>query len=137
MKFFKRKKDSVLDLTRKRYNKKFNEKFRKDDSDELVDTSSLISNSSGSSAENSSDSFSPVPFFGDTSNLQGSEGDTFSALSSIASNSSNSEDIKDKKKKLGKRLKDITDRLEEISNSVYHLQQRVELIEKKMDVNKF
>ena len=37
----------------------------------------------------------------------------------------------DKRKKLAKRLMAITDKLEEISNQIYHLQQRVELLEKK------
>ena len=40
----------------------------------------------------------------------------------------------DRKKKLAKRLMDITDRLEEISNQIYHLQQRIELLEKKSNV---
>ena len=40
----------------------------------------------------------------------------------------------DRKKKLAKRLMDITDRLEEISNQIYHLQQRIELLEKKNNV---
>ena len=37
----------------------------------------------------------------------------------------------EKKKKFAKRLMGITDRLEELSNQIYHLQQRVELLEKK------
>jgi hypothetical protein len=37
----------------------------------------------------------------------------------------------EKKRKLAKRLMEITDRLEELSNQIYHLQQRVELLEKK------
>jgi predicted nucleic acid-binding Zn-ribbon protein len=40
----------------------------------------------------------------------------------------------ERKKKLAKRLMDITDRLEEISNQIYHLQQRIELLEKKNSV---
>jgi hypothetical protein len=40
----------------------------------------------------------------------------------------------DKKQKLGKRLVEIETRLENISNQVYHLQQRVELLEKKAGV---
>ena len=37
----------------------------------------------------------------------------------------------EKKRKLAKRLMDITDRLEELSNQIYHLQQRIDLLEKK------
>lgn len=40
----------------------------------------------------------------------------------------------ERKKKLAKRLMDITDRLEEISNQIYHLQQRIELLEQKSKV---
>jgi len=40
----------------------------------------------------------------------------------------------DKKKKLAKRLMAITDKLEEMSNQLYHLQQRVELLEQKNKV---
>lgn len=47
-------------------------------------------------------------------------------------NSAQSEDP-ERKRKLAKRLMDITDKLEEISNQLYHLQQRVEVLEKKMN----
>lgn len=40
----------------------------------------------------------------------------------------------DKRKKLAKRLMNITDKLEEISNQLYHLQQRIELLEKKNEI---
>ena len=40
----------------------------------------------------------------------------------------------EKKKKLAKRLMDITDKLEDLSNQIYHLQQRIEVIEQKMRV---
>ena len=54
--------------------------------------------------------------------------------SSESSNDSGYVDVSssdDKRKKLAKRLMAITDKLEEISNQIYHLQQRVELLEKK------
>jgi len=40
----------------------------------------------------------------------------------------------EKRRRLAKRLKDMTDKLEDISNQMYHLQQRVEVIERKMGV---
>lgn len=43
----------------------------------------------------------------------------------------------DKKKRLAKRLVEMTSRLEEVSNQIYHLQQRIEVLERKLDVNKF
>ena len=45
--------------------------------------------------------------------------------------------LNDKKKKLAKRLMDITDKLEDISNQIYHLQQRLEVIERKMDIGRY
>jgi len=40
-------------------------------------------------------------------------------------------DANERKKKLAKRLMDITTKLEDLGNQIYHLQQRVELLEKK------
>ena len=45
------------------------------------------------------------------------------------------EDSSEKKTKLAKRLMDMTDKIEDLSNQLYHLQQRMELIEKKMKIN--
>ena len=47
------------------------------------------------------------------------------------------QDAEERRRKLLKRLIDMTDKLEELSNQIYHLQQRVELLEKKLDVNRF
>ena len=71
--------------------------------------------------------------------------DSFSFLSNLAStsssNSSGSSDAgefsgstEENRKKLTKRLLDITNKLDEISTQIYHLQQRVELLEKKTGV---
>tara|TARA_Y100000034_G_scaffold8818_1_gene9508 strand:- start:6441 stop:6767 length:327 start_codon:yes stop_codon:yes gene_type:complete len=43
----------------------------------------------------------------------------------------------DKRKKLAKRFLDITSKLEELSNQIYHLQQRIEVLEKKSGVGGF
>ena len=40
----------------------------------------------------------------------------------------------DKKKKFAKRLMDMTDKIEDLSNQIYHLQQRIEVIEQKLRV---
>ena len=40
----------------------------------------------------------------------------------------------EKRKKLAKRLMAITDKIEDLSNQIYHLQQRVELLEQKSKV---
>jgi len=46
-------------------------------------------------------------------------------------------DSEDKRRKLAKRLKDMTEKIEDFSNQIYHLQQRVELLERKLRVNDF
>jgi Txe/YoeB family toxin of Txe-Axe toxin-antitoxin module len=49
--------------------------------------------------------------------------------------SSDSKDyVQEKKQKLTKRLFDMTDKIEDLSNQIYHLKQRVELLEKKLKV---
>ena len=70
--------------------------------------------------------------------------DAFSILgnseSSSSSSSQSSDDndfsgsTEDNRKKLAKRLLDITNKLDEISTQIYHLQQRVELLERKAGV---
>ena len=40
----------------------------------------------------------------------------------------------EKKRKLAKRLMDMTTKMEDLSNQIYHLQQRIELLEKKNSV---
>ena len=60
-------------------------------------------------------------------------------MASGSSNSSNKynspEGGEEKKNKLAKRLLDMTNRMEDLSNQIYHLKQRIELLEKKMKVS--
>jgi len=42
--------------------------------------------------------------------------------------------VQEKKNKLAKRLLEMTNRMEDLSNQIYHLKQRVELLEKKLKV---
>jgi hypothetical protein len=44
------------------------------------------------------------------------------------------ENVEQKKQKLAKRLMDITNKMEDLSNQLFHLQQRLEVIERKMNV---
>jgi peptidoglycan hydrolase CwlO-like protein len=46
-------------------------------------------------------------------------------------------DAEEKKRKLTKRLSDITTKLEDLSNSIYKIEQRLELIERKMNLGKY
>ena len=43
----------------------------------------------------------------------------------------------ERKRKLAKRLADMSTKLEDLSNQIYHLTQRIEVIEKKMSINRF
>jgi hypothetical protein len=68
----------------------------------------------------------------------------FSFLGNLASGSNaESEDYLDvsgseeKKKKFAKRLVEMTTKMEDLSNQIYHLQQRIEVLEKKIDVGRF
>lgn len=56
------------------------------------------------------------------------------ALASAISPSEDSDSVDEKRKKLAKRLVDMTDKIEELTNQIYHLQQRIEVIEQKMRV---
>ena len=49
---------------------------------------------------------------------------------------SGSESVEEKRRKLAKRFSDMTAKIEELSNQVYHLQQRIELLEKKLDIKR-
>ena len=54
------------------------------------------------------------------------------AILPVSSYSDSSNNEPDAKRKLARRIMDMTDKIEELSNQLYHLQQRVELLEKKM-----
>ncbi len=43
----------------------------------------------------------------------------------------------ERKRRLAKRLSDMTEKIEDLSNQIYHLQQRIEVVERKNDVNRF
>ncbi|MGD9275941.1 MAG: hypothetical protein PVJ67_02100 [Candidatus Pacearchaeota archaeon] len=127
MALFKSKRNNVLDLT-ERY-KRQQEKLaelkaeREEAIAEQGSQESLPSQSSGGF----------FSFFDSSSNAVTS--------SSTAQTESNEpvdlESAEDRKKKLAKRLLDITNKLEEISNQIYHLQQRLEVVERKAGVNNF
>ena len=46
-------------------------------------------------------------------------------------------DADEKRRKLSKKLMDITNKMEELSNQIYHLQQRIEVLEKKGGVGSY
>jgi len=61
-----------------------------------------------------------------------------------APSSSSSDDYADlstgidqKKRKLVKRIMDMSSKMEDLSNQIYHLEQRIEVLERKGDPNRF
>jgi len=78
--------------------------------------------SSKSASEGSSTG--PIAFFDSSSDSSGSSSEVIDL--------SNSSD--ERKKRLAKRILEITNKLEDLSNQIYHLQQRIETIEKKTNV---
>ena len=69
---------------------------------------------------------------------QSSSQGAFNFLGNLASSNAAQPDNlntgEDKKKKFAKRLIDMTTKIEDLSNQIYHLQQRVELLEKKTGI---
>lgn len=47
------------------------------------------------------------------------------------------ENADEKRRKLAKRLMDMTNKIEDLSNQIYHLQQRLEVLERKSNLNEF
>jgi TolA-binding protein len=101
-----RKKDKVIDL---RMNYKPENKF------------------AGISVKNKSDP--EISAFGFMENL--SSNDSGNSNSNYVNLS---EDNSERKTKLAKRLLDITDKIEDLSNQIYHMKQRLEIIEKKLKI---
>ncbi len=114
MGFFRRKDKDILDLT-KRY-KRQQEKIAQIQSD--------------SQGESTDASTSGLAFLGDLAGAAqtSSQSDGYIDVS---------EGIGEKRRKLAKRLMDMTEKMEDLSNQIYHLQQRIEVLERKLDVNRF
>ena len=69
----------------------------------------------------------------------------FGAIANTVSKSSNesseyvdiSSSVDEKKRKLAKRLLDMTTKIEDLSNQIYHLQQRLDVLERKSGVGSY
>ena len=70
---------------------------------------------------------SPFAFF-DSPNATGSSGSDMVDLSDTA---------EERKRRLAKRIADMTGKVEDLSNQIYHLQQRLEVLERKNDIRRF
>jgi len=126
------RRDKIVDLTEEyRDSRKIKPK-------EVVETSSA--NASAISAQNQETSQGNFfNFFGNSSPSSSSSSASSSSgvASSDNSNISETLDADEKRRRLAKRLKDMTDRIEEQSSQIYLLQQRIELLEKKSNANKY
>ena len=109
MRFFGRKKDRVLDLT-EYYN-------RQKSNTQATDASSTGQTSS-------EDNFIFPAGFGANTNQSETNQDSGAYIDTGTS-------IENRRKKLAKRLIDMTSRMEDLSNQIYHMQQRIEVLEKK------
>ncbi|PIN91394.1 hypothetical protein COU57_00815 [Candidatus Pacearchaeota archaeon CG10_big_fil_rev_8_21_14_0_10_32_14] len=115
--FSRKSDDDVIDLTQAYKRKKL----------ELEKKKALESPVSVSPKVETYDS--PQSGFGFLSNLTSSQDSSESSYGEITDIDEGSSE--DKRKRLAKRLIDMTDRIEELSNQIYHLQQRLEVLERK------
>ena len=116
MNFFKRK-DHVIDLT-ERYEQLQKKKRKQAESPTITPTNS--------ESDSPDAATSPFAFFANSTSETSTNSD--SSTSTYGSNPD------EKRKRLAKRLADMTSKSEDLSNQIYHLQQRIEVIEKKMGV---
>ena len=116
-----KKKDKIIDLT-EYYNDRQRETSQ---TKEVLDLTQSSNNSSNTNTASSGSGSFFGGIFGDA-NKTSTYGSGESSLDPDA-----------KRKRFAKRLKDMTDKMEDISNQIYHLQQRIEVIERKMDVSRF
>jgi len=77
----------------------------------------------------------PFPFFMDNSPSSSSTQNSFTSNSgSSISAYSSGEDAEEKRKRLANRLVQMTTQIEDLSNQMYQMQQRLEMIERKLGV---
>jgi hypothetical protein len=120
---FGKKRDDVLDLS-ERY-KKQQEQLRQMRAEAEATKPQTFASASENASENA------FSFLGGMANVGNSESQQNTSSSDYLDVSS---DIGEKRRRLTKRILDMTEKLEEISNQIYHLTQRIEVLEKKSGV---
>lgn len=87
--------------------------------------------------ESSNSKNSEMSAFGFGNSSQESSSSEYVTWSSDKGGFNNNENSngEDKKIKLTKRLLEMTDKLEDLSNQIYHMKQRLEIIEKKLKIS--
>jgi len=114
MALFRRKNKGVLDLT---------EKYRRDQE--------RATEMRADSADSTSESSNAFGFLGNmaTASTSGSEdSDNYPTLGG---------DAGERRRELSKKLLQLTEKIEDISNQIYHLQQRIEVLERKVGVGAY
>jgi len=72
----------------------------------------------------------------ESSGTEGEGNGPFSFFDSPDTTSADSDTPEEKKRKLAKRIADMTEKIEDLNNQIYHLQQRLEVIERKNDIRR-
>jgi len=114
MAIFRRKDKGILDLT---------EKYRRDQERAAEMRSELMS-----SPSSTTDSSSAFGFLGSMASASNSSSNTTESYAPIG------ESAEEKRRQLSKKLLNLTEKLEDLSNQIYHLQQRIEVLERKAGV---
>ncbi|MBU2503516.1 MAG: hypothetical protein KJ879_00480 [Nanoarchaeota archaeon] len=86
---------------------------------------------SAASTEESSQAVSPFTFFDNPASSTSADTQRSGPEIIDLGNQGAFSPTEDKKKKLIKRIMDMTTKLEDLSNQIYHLQQRVEVLERR------
>ncbi|MCA9487602.1 MAG: hypothetical protein KC516_01425 [Nanoarchaeota archaeon] len=128
MGLFKKKGPKVVDWT-ERLNKQQEqvENMRSENSGGYQTYGS--SESSNYPSPSSNNSASPFPFFAGNTETNNSSSSYGSIYGSGEATESSAEE---RRKRLGKRLLDMTNKIEDLSNQIYKMQQRIEVLERKM-----
>lgn len=110
--------------------------FGKSKKEKVVDLTPSYKRQQEKSAETTSASSSTNPSnLGFLGSLASSSNSSYPSVPEANSGYVNMSENEDKKRKLGTMLMDLTKRIEDLSNQIYHLKQRVELLEKKLKIS--
>jgi len=134
MVFWKKKNDDVVDLGslyKKQKQRLAEMQESMNGSEENSDFVTYPATSPSPSTESSGTDASALGFLGNLAGASTPSGST-ETYGSADTDSYDSSGTGDKRRKLAKRLMDMTTKLEDISNQLYHIQQRLEVLEKKV-----
>jgi len=98
--------------------------------EKIVDLSGRYKIQEKKAASKKAESSSELGFLGDMAN-----GTSSSSNISWDNDTPSKDYAQEKRQRLTKRLLEMTDRMEDLSNQVYHLKQRIEVLEKKLRIN--